>query len=179
MGRKRSLKADKSQKPYCFVSYSTREPHVSLLIECLHIVFQPHFEVKLTPSAFESGASQRDQITKLIEGCSFSVVALDGLRPNVVFEYGVLHGMKKPVILLREADATVDIVGFFRDVANLGLNNPPMSIDSQFSDVKDVNYAVWKRFEFRESALTVWREYCKKKEEIEGYTEIPRPSLCP
>ena len=94
-----------SQAPTCFVSYSTRESHVSLLIECIEIVLTPHFKVERTPSALQSGASQREQITKLIQDCAFGVVILDGLRPNVVFEYGILHGLKKPVIFFKEAEA--------------------------------------------------------------------------
>ncbi len=39
----------------------------------------------------------------------FGVVVLDGLRPNVVFEYGVLHELTKPVILLKEKNAILDI----------------------------------------------------------------------
>jgi nucleoside 2-deoxyribosyltransferase len=81
----------------------------------LRIVVGKHFKVELTPSALESGASQRDQITALIEGCAFAVVILDGLRPNVVFEYGILHGRNKPVILLKGEKATVDIRSFYGD----------------------------------------------------------------
>ncbi|GEM_PF-2955138 len=177
MKRKGFPKSGKSHKAYCFVSYSTREPHVKLLIECLHIVFEPHFEIKLTPSALESGVSQREQITKLIEGCTFSVVALDGLRPNVAFEYGILHGMRKPVILFKEADARVDVLGFFRDAPGLSLDNPVVDVDSQFSDVKDVNFVGWNRFEIQKTVRTVWEEYCKKENDIKDYIKIAEPRL--
>ncbi len=120
-------------KPYFFVSYSTREPHVKLLIECPRTVFAPHFEIKLTPSALKSGASQRDQITKLIQDCTLAVVALDGLRPNIVFEYGILHGKNKPVMLFKEAEAKVNIPGFFRDSATLGVGPTPLELDTHFS----------------------------------------------
>src|SRR5713101_5505214 len=87
------------QEPYCFISYSTREPHVNLLVECARVLFQASYRVELTPSALASGASQRDQITELISSCAFGIVCLDGLRPNISFEYGILHGKQKPVIL--------------------------------------------------------------------------------
>lgn len=119
-----------TQRPYLFVSYSTREPHLKLLIECLRIVFLPYFDLKLTPSALESGASQRDQITKLIAGCSFGVVCLDGLRPNVIFEYGILHGRKKPLMLFKEGGAQADIRSFFRDPAGLGVASVALDLDS-------------------------------------------------
>src|ERR1700757_3428614 len=113
--------------PYCFICYSTREPHVGVLIDCIKLVLGKHYEVKLTPSAMESGASQRDQITELIEGCSFGIVILDGLRPNVVFEYGILHGKKKPVLLFKEENAVVDIRGLIGDIKELGVTFPPIN----------------------------------------------------
>jgi len=160
------------------VSYSTREPHVQHLIECLRIVFVPHLDVKLTPSALESGASQREQITKLIEGCSFAVVCLDGLRPNVVFEYGILHGRKKPVMLFREGAAQVDIRSFVRDPAGVGVVSVPLDLDSQFSDAKDAYCARWNRFEISTTVKLIWDEYHKKRKEIQGFIEIPEPKLC-
>ncbi len=163
--------------PSCFVSYSTREPYVASFIECVEIALKPHFTVDRTPSALQSGASQRDQITKLIEACTFGIVVLDGLRPNVVFEYGIMHGMRKAVILFKEANAQVDISGFLEDAPDLNL--PPVKLDSDrhFSDVKDINYAGWNRFEIRGTVRRIWEEYRKKKGEIESYIEIPEPAL--
>ena len=167
-----------NQAPICFVSYSTRESHVSLLIECIEIVLTPHFRVERTPSALQSGASQRDQITKLIQDCAFGVVILDGLRPNVVFEYGILHGLKKPVIFFKEVGAQVDIPGFFGDAPDLRVGPVAIDLDKHFSDVKDINYANWNRFEIKETVRTIWEEYGKKKGEISVYIDIPEPKLC-
>jgi hypothetical protein len=159
------------------VSYSTREPHVGLLIECIELVLTPHFQVVRTPSALESGASQREMITEGIAGCAFAVVALDGMRPNVAFEYGILHALKKPVILFKEAEAQIDIPGFFGDAPDLNLSPVKLDLDKHFSDVKDVNYAIWNRFEIKETVRRVWEEYRKKRDEIPGYVDIPEPRL--
>jgi hypothetical protein len=167
-----------NEVPTCFVSYSTREAHVGLLIECIEIVLTPHFKVNRTPSALESGASQRDQIVGLIEDCAFGIVILDGLRPNVVFEYGVLHGLKKPVIFFKEVEAQVDIRGFFGHTPNLSLDPVALDLDKHFSDSKDVYCAPWNRFEIKNTVRTVWEEYRKKKKEISGYIDIPEPKLC-
>jgi hypothetical protein len=176
MGHMHTTKAEPVSR-YCFVSYSTREPHVNVLIECLRIVFTPHFEVKLTPSALLSGASQRDQITKLIDSCSFAIVALDGLRPNVIFEYGIIHGENKPAMLFVESEAEVDIRGFFRDPPSLGVGSVRVDLDTQFSDVKDVHYRTWRRFEIASTARAVWEEYGKKNYEMQDFIEIPEPRL--
>jgi len=166
-------------KPYCFICYSTREPHVGVLIDCIKLVLGKDFGIKLTPSAMESGASQRDQITGLIEGCSFGIVILDGLRPNVVFEYGILHGRQKPVLLFKEENAVVDIRGLIGDIKELGITFPPINPDIQFSDVKDVNYAKWNRFNIQETIKLVWDEYGKKKTAIADFVEIEEPKLWP
>jgi len=167
-------KGREDQRPYCFVSYSTREAHVKLLIDCLRMVFTPHFELKLTPPALESGASQLGQIVKLIEGCTFAVVVLDGLRPNVVFEYGILHALNKPVLLFKEADAQVDLSSLLEDLP--GLPKVDLKVDSQFSDVKDVHQATWTRFEILATVKLILAEYRKKSGEIQGYIEIREPS---
>jgi len=131
----------------------------------------------VTPSALVSGASQRDEISRLIENCSFAVVAINGLRPNVVFEYGALHAHGKPVILLRELDARVDIESYYGDAANLVASPVKLNFDTQLSDVKDVNYATWSRFSIRSTVDIIWTEYVKKKNEIAGYINIPEPKL--
>jgi hypothetical protein len=161
------------------VSYSTREAHVPVLIDCLRIVLGPHYEVTLTPSALESGASQREQIIELIKNCSFAIVILDGLRPNVVFELGVIHANEKPLILFKESDATVDILGLYSGpTAELKINPLPVNLDTQLSNAKDINYAQWNRFDVKTTLKIVWSEYCKKKHDIDSYVEIPEPTIC-
>jgi hypothetical protein len=168
-----------SPRPYCFVSYSTREAHVPLLIDCLRIVIGPHFEIKLTPSALESGASQRVQIMSLIEKAAFAVVVLDGLRPNVVFELGMIHGKNMPVLLFKESDAVVDILGLYSSPsAEFRVTPPAVNLDTQLSDLKDLNYATWTRFDLKGTLRLVWQEYTKKKDVVLGYVEIAEPDLC-
>lgn len=150
-----------------------------LLIDSLKIVLHPHFEVRLTPSALESGASQREQIISLIDGAAFAVVILDGLRPNVVFELGLIQGKDKPVLLFREAEAVVDIQGLYSNPpAELRVNPPTVNLDIQLSDVKDINYATWTRFDLKGMLKIVWKEYSKKRDVIPGYVEIEEPSIC-
>jgi hypothetical protein len=167
-------------KPICFVSYSTREPQVQVLIDCLRIVLSEHLDVRLTPSALESGASQRDQIISLIDQCTLAVVVLDGLRPNVVFELGAIHAKGRPFILFKESDALVDILGLFAGPipAELKINPLPVNLDTQLSNIKDVNYAKWNRYEILETVKTVWSEYSKKQRENGALIEIPEPKLC-
>jgi len=173
------LDAGSPARPYCFVSYSTREAHVPLLIDCLRIVIGPHFEIKLTPSALESGASQREQITALIEDAAFATVILDGLRPNVVLELGMILAHRKQVLLFKESEAVVDIQGLYGSPsAELRINSPAINLDTQLSDIKDINYALWTRFDLKGTLRLVWQEYSKKGASIPGYVEIAEPDIC-
>jgi hypothetical protein len=167
-------------KPYCFVSYSSRESHISVLFPCLWIALSPHFDLRLTPSALESGAGQRSQIVDLIMGCTFAVVVLDGLRPNVTYEYGLLEAHHRPVILLKEKNATVDVKSLVgAETVTLGIAAPVLSIDSHFSDIKDVNYAEWNRLDPVATIKTIVQEYIKKRTKIEDFIDITEPDLWP
>ncbi len=167
----------KAARPYCFLSYSSRESHVPSLLPCLWIAFGDHFDLKLTPSALESGASQREQIVSLIKDAAFGVVVLDGLRPNVVWEYGLLEATGVPVILLKEKTAAVDIKGFLGDAAQLAIEPKLIDVNTHFSNVKDVAYAPWDRLRPEDTIKLLLEQYRKKKDKIRSYKEIPDPKL--
>ncbi len=164
-------------KPFYFLSYSTGEPQVDLFAECLEIVFGDYFTLARTPVALEPGGSQYDAILDRIRKCMFGVVCLDGLRPNVVFEYGVLVGAGKVVLPFKEAAATVDIKHFYKDVVNLAVERPAIKIDEHFSNTKDKYCPSWNRFEFQKTASGIWEAYKKRGKDIPGYVEIPEPTL--
>jgi hypothetical protein len=165
-----------TSKPFYFVTYSTGEPQIAVLIECLEIVFGRYFEQKRTPPALESGRSQHDVILDLIGKCAFGVVCLDGLRPNVIFEYGAMRGAKKPVLLFKELTARVDTGHFYGGAAALPLPPPLIDMDKHFSDTKDRFYTGWSQFQVKQTVKTIWEEYKKIRDEIQG-VEIPEPQL--
>src|SRR6266404_1058254 len=132
--------AEAKEVPTYFLSFSTGEPQIEFFSECLEAVFGKYFRMQRTPSALRSGESQHDTILDSIKKCAFGVVCLDGLRPNVVFEYGVMRGIGMPVLLFKEEAATVDIRHFFAGVLNLALDSPLMDVDKHFSDTKDRFY---------------------------------------
>lgn len=166
-----------AKKPTYFLVYSTGEPQVAIFIECLEIVFGNYFDLKRTPAGLETDNSQHDVILQLIGDCTFGVVCLDGLRPNVVFEYGALRGVKKPVLLFKEAAANVDIRHFYGGAGPLALPPPLINVDAHFSDTKDRYHVSWNRFEIRKTVRTIWEEYRKKKSAITGYIDILEPKI--
>src|SRR5712692_6759239 len=155
------IKPTEPGRAFYFLSYSTGEPQVELFAECLDIVFKDHFDLIRTPSALEPGKSQHDAILDRIVKCTFGVVCLDGLRPNVVFEYGAMRGAGKPVLLFKEGTAKVDIGHFYADTAALALTPPPIDMDRHFSDTKDRFYVGWSRFEVKQTLKTIWEAYRK------------------
>jgi hypothetical protein len=165
-------------KRYYFVSYSTGEPAVETFVEYLEVVFDDQYELKRTPSALASGESQHDTILDLIAKCEFGVVCLDGMRPNVVYEYGALRGNNKPVLLFRENSSTVDIGHFTGNVVGASQGRPPIDLDKQFSNSKDRFCTPWNHLRFKETLTEIWQAYDKMRKQNEGLVEVPRPKIC-
>jgi hypothetical protein len=167
----------KAVLPPYFLSYSTGETHISLFTECLDIVFRSYFTRQATPEVLQTDKSQHDLIVELIQGCAFGVVCLDGLRPNVIFEYGAMRGANIPVLLFKEENAKVDIAHFFGSAGLMLPDNPPIAVDRHFSDTKDRYYIPWSRFKIQETVDAIWDNYSKKRNDIPQYREIPKPKL--
>jgi hypothetical protein len=164
-------------KPYYFVSYSTGEPAVETFAEYLEAVFAEQFNPERTPSALTSGESQHDSILKLVRDCAFGVVCLDGMRPNVVYEYGALRGFDKPVLLFRESTSTVDIAHFIGNVAGSPAR-PLIDLDKHFSNSKDRFCTPWNRLQFKATLDQIWHAYDKMRKQSTGLIEVPRPKIC-
>ena len=167
----------KENKPTCFVSFSTGEPQFELFFECLVMVFGSRFEVVRTPSALKVGESQHDAIIDSIVKCAFGVVCLDGLRPNVLYEYGVMRGAGKPVLVFKEASASVDVKHFFGGVPDLAVAAPRINLDSQFSDTKDKFYATWNRYEIAATLKIIWNAYNTTCLGVNGCQAISEPRV--
>ncbi len=166
-----------AKKPFYFLSYSTGEPQIKLFIECLEIVFGKHFELGKTPASLTSGESQHKAILASVTGCAFGVVCLDGLRPNVIYEYGALRGADRPVLIFKEETAQVDIAHLFGGVASLGVPPPAIDLDKQFSNTKDFFYETWSRFEIKRTVKKIWDAYDKALKGKTGYVAISEPKL--
>lgn len=154
----------------CFVVFSSRENHVEIVIDCIETVFQKakKFQVLQLDKHLKSGDSQYAELTELLSSCCFAVVVLDGFRPNVLFEYGILKGLDKPCIVLLEEGATVDVHSFFpSDIQDLP-PNPTVDMDRHFSDVKDRFYLRYDRNKPKQIRKILLAAYKKLEEQIEN-----------
>jgi hypothetical protein len=161
-----------------FFSYSTAEPTNVILSTLIWIVFHSKYKLRFTPSALTSGSSQLQEIEKQITESAFGVVCLDGLRPNVIHEWGYMRGCNKPVILLKKDDATVD-VRLFVHTAVPELQNPALNMDTHLSNLKDINYARWYPHDPPKSARAIWEEYDKVRKQYPDaqLLEVEEPHL--
>jgi len=165
-------------KPDFFFSYSTAEPSNSLLSTLLWSIFHNDYNIRITPSALTSGASQLSKIEKEISESAFGVVCLDGLRPNVIHEWGYMRGHNIPVILLKRDGATVDVRHFLRESAP-EIPNPSLDMNVHVSNLKDINYAKWFPDDPPKSAKVIWDEYEKLRAELteRGLITVQEPHL--
>jgi tetratricopeptide (TPR) repeat protein len=155
----------------CFVVYSSRESHVEVVIDCIEAVFQKpgnlNLDVLRLGQCLKSGDSQYEELHDLLSTCCFAIVILDGFRPNVLFEYGILKGLGKPCIVLLSEGATVDIKGFFPDSTKRVPSAPTIDMDKHFSDVKDRFYKRYDRNNPKQIRSILLDEYKKMKGDID------------
>lgn len=155
---------------FCFVVFSTKEKHVGIVIDCVERVIaeENNYEVRRLDFSLKSEDSQYEKLRDMLNDCSFAVVILDGLRPNVMFEYGLLKGLGKPCIVLLEAEATVDIINYFPEGGGQGLVNPKINLDEHLSDVKDRFCVRYNRNRPKEIRQIIMNEFSKLKKDIDA-----------
>ena len=153
----------------CFVVYSTKEEHVPNVIGVIEDVFKRDmsYQVVLLGQQVKSGDSQYAKLIEYLNTSSFAVVILDGFRPNVLFEFGILKGLMKPCIVLLEKNATVDISNYYAKSKGKKSNNPKIDIDKHFSDVKDRYHVIYDRNNHKELREILKEQYEKLKSDID------------
>ena len=106
------------------------------------------------------------------------VIILDGLRPNVLFEFGYLKGKLKPTIILQSRGAQINIKTLYSRESDLNLThrqfekllNPILDISRQFSDFagKHVSYMDWRKHidDEEHPRKVISRELLKSREKV-------------
>lgn len=107
-------------------------------------------EIVFDENTMSPGTTILEQLYVALQACDLTVVLLDGLRPNVVFEYGLVLGMLKAkgeaearVLGLRANDATVLVRNFYETPSRVptyggqdaDIINPALDINRHFSDI--------------------------------------------
>ncbi len=139
------LDMHKESTKTCFIVYSSREPHIAITLDAIETVLEAtgKYDTKRLSIHGIPGHSQYSQLLDFLNRCSLAIIILDGFRPNVIFEYGILVGLRKPCIVLLEQKACIDIQSFMKEP----MKKPPVALidmDKDFSDVKDQMYVRYK-----------------------------------
>lgn len=174
----------------CIVVYSS-ETHVRYIKNILY-----HVEHCLTEKGYnyiilgDNIRSSEEYLTKLksiIAKSVLGIVILDGLRPNVTFELGMLIALEKCIILLMSKNAKVSIKTFYKQSENLNncdsgltqnkfknvLKNPPIDMSRHLSDYY-VHIAVFNHEDPDEMIKIINDELKKTQDCIKGEIEQSR-----
>ncbi len=161
-------KLEERKKKFCFIVFSSKERHIEVIIDWIEQVMRDvgHYDTRRLDESLKSGDSQYSELRDLLHECSFSVVILDGMRPNILFEYGILKGLGKPCIVLLEEHASVDVLNYYGEdeskrLEEAGIKNPHVDLDKHFSDVKDrycVRYSQYGPKKTREKILKAFTD---------------------
>ena len=57
----------------------------------------------------------------------------------------------------------------------MAIGSPALSVDSQFSNVQDINHAEWSRLDPAGAIKTILQEYRKKKSRIKSDEDLEEP----
>jgi tetratricopeptide (TPR) repeat protein len=125
--------------------------YIENVIENLKKVMEIYnIEVKTLSDTVKPQESNFQTILQLLKDCILGIVILDGLRSNVVLEYGILLCLAKPIIVLKDKNAKIDIEGLDDNLKDSlekkHITNPKLDIDKHLSDVKDLHWTSydWK-----------------------------------
>ena len=144
------------EKKTCVIVYPSKKyvhyiEHIIKVIE--EVMGVLNIEVKTLSEDVKPQGSNFQTILELLENCILGIVILDGLRPNVVLEYGMLLALKKSIIVLKDKNAEINIKGLSEDLKTT--SNPKLDIDKHLSDVKDLHWTPynWEEPDFLKRTL--------------------------
>jgi len=140
----------------CFIVYSSVS-HVSYINNVLYYIRNYLTDYNINPLFLgEEITSTEDYLFKLKENISksdFAIVILDGFRPNILFEFGMLIHANVKILLLKEEKAQISIKTLYDDISSSGLTpakfedlkNPILNVPLHFSDFAGKNYKEYSK----------------------------------
>ena len=103
------------------------------------------FKIRLLSDEARDLTRYVDEFAKIANECVYGVVVLDGLRPNVVLEFGILIGLKKPFTLLKSKDAEISVKTLYPDnlVSDSICKQCSGLTVKQFNDLRNPKLRLW------------------------------------
>lgn len=126
----------------CLIVYSDRT-HVDYINNILNpirdLLPELGFNPKFLSEEIESLKHYGYTVEQLASQCPLGIVILDGLRPNVLFELGILFGKNKPIIVIQDEEAKVSIKSYYgKNYSNSKLT------EKQFNDLCEPTLGYFK-----------------------------------
>ncbi len=130
----------------CMIVYSDPK-HVPYINEVLSrtelLLSEFGFIPKRLGKEILSGEDYLKTVLDMITKCDIAVIILDGLRPNVIFEFGILRAHNKAIIITKSQNAKIAIKSYYSDYKDSGLQSkyfkeklkePSININHHISD---------------------------------------------
>lgn len=149
-----SVKLSSEGELPCILVYSSYDhvKHIKYTLDDVTDYLEDHgFRIVLLRDEAKDLSLYSEEFLRAAKNCVLGIVILDGFRPNVLFEFGVLIGLEKPLVLLKDKKAEINIKTLYgpvddgncKKVTGLtfpkfeDLKNPPIKSGSsiQFSDL--------------------------------------------
>ncbi len=118
----------------CIIVYSNKKhvPYIENILWHLHnILEEKGYNPILLGELINSGENYTDTIKEIIRKSVLGVVILDGFRPNVILEFGMILILEKPIIVILTNKAQISIKGFYKSAFDSGLTK------RKFIDLKE------------------------------------------
>ncbi len=125
------LKIAKSQSinlgdKLCFLVYSNQRhvPYINKVLSKSEMLLSEHgFSPIRLGNNIVSDEDYLAKISELIPKCQLALVILDGLRPNVLFEFGYLKALNKILIILKSNKGLISIKSLYKNHLESGLQD--------------------------------------------------------
>ncbi|KAA0001524.1 MAG: tetratricopeptide repeat protein, partial [Thermoplasmata archaeon] len=79
------------------------------------------FKIRLLSDESRDVKRYIDEFVKIAKECVYGVVILDGFRPNVLLELGILLGLNKPITLIMSRDAKISVKTLYQNFSEANL----------------------------------------------------------
>ncbi len=144
----------------CIIVYSSKK-HVDFIEHILNIVQERVISEGYNPillrDEIRPSEDYLERIVDLINNSALGIVILDGFRPNVIFEFGILAGLEKCLIVMMSYNAKVALKNYYKQAFNPkirdsiltnvkfdSLKEPKINIPMHFSDFSGKHIAYYE-----------------------------------
>ena len=157
----------------CLVIYSDRKyvSYINNVVDQIKDALEKesNFKVNKLGAEIASGEDYLNKLEELVDNCVLGVILLDGLRPNVLFEFGFLLGRQKPFIILQSKDALINVKGLYVEEKYSGLSS------NQFSRLKEPKLDVrYNLSDFAGKHLSIYDWGAEKTDSVHTVSVLKR-----